>query len=368
MGQLGSGNGSHYPGQIDTRQLYRNASPAAPDSDTRIDSEMANDTLAAMINVETTLGANPQGHFASVAARLAYYLPDVVLVPNVISFIEQTTVIVPASQHFLGTAQLLWQVWDNNFPQQAIEPNLLTVHPTTWQVVVTFAVAQSGLLLLDAPPTRYQTSFTAVTTVTVPGTVHALGTPYLFWALYDASVPNQAIQPGSLTIHPTTRDVVMSFPTAQSGRVVLTPGRTPYRLTFAATTSLTVTAATHGFQTASLLYQLYDAGVPMALIEPQSVVIDPATFAVTVTFAVAQAGTLLLAPVTPPASATMAAPMATHGTPRRVGPHDPLPTLMRTVQAQETQLQAQASRLEALEEAHRALLASLSPPAQETPS
>lgn len=70
MTQLGSGNGTGWPTVLDTRQTYANGSNAAPDSNRRIDAEVINDLLALAVQIETILGTNPQGAFASVRARL----------------------------------------------------------------------------------------------------------------------------------------------------------------------------------------------------------------------------------------------------------------------------------------------------------
>lgn len=70
MAQLGSGNGTSYPGAIDTAQTFQNGTPLAPDSNTRIDAELVNDITAAILAIQTILGANPHGAFASLVARL----------------------------------------------------------------------------------------------------------------------------------------------------------------------------------------------------------------------------------------------------------------------------------------------------------
>lgn len=71
MAQLGSGNGTSYPSALDTRQIFVDGANAAPDSDSRIDKDIPNDAFITLIAIETVLGANPQGAFPSVAARLA---------------------------------------------------------------------------------------------------------------------------------------------------------------------------------------------------------------------------------------------------------------------------------------------------------
>lgn len=70
MAQLGSGNGTGYPNIIDTVASYTNGSNPLPDSSSRVDAELLNDLLQAIEALQITLGANPQGGFASVRARL----------------------------------------------------------------------------------------------------------------------------------------------------------------------------------------------------------------------------------------------------------------------------------------------------------
>jgi hypothetical protein len=356
---LGSGFDSGFPAEIDTRQIFENVPSPAPDSNTRVDKEVINDGLSAIVNIETCLGTNPQGPFGSVAARLNFHFPeDVVATPSqVISFTSETEVIVPASQHLLTSPQILWRVYNAGSPRAAIEPGSFSVDPITLQVVLQFGVPQSGTLLLDTPPARYETTFINASAFTVLGTTHGLGTADLFYQLYDAGSPNMAMEPESVTVHPTTRDVIVRFQPGMlhSGRFVLSPGRLTYAQSFTNQTNLTILGTTHGLSTPALLYQVYDAATPRNAIAPGSFVVDPTTFNVGLGFAVPQSGRVLLTTMQPPASL-----LAVRTPARRVGPIDPVPVLMRTVQAL-------AARVLALEEAHSALQAHLAAATTEDP-
>ena len=68
---------------------------------------------------------------------------------------------------------------------------------------------------------NYATTFTAATTVTVPGTVHQLGTAKLFVDVYDTETPAHLVEPDSVQINPTTYDVAVNFVTPQSGTVII---------------------------------------------------------------------------------------------------------------------------------------------------
>jgi len=70
----------------------------------------------------------------------------------------------------------------------------------------------------------YAASFASQTTVTIPGTVHQLGTSNLLVACYDTSTPSQQVQPNSVAVNTATYDVTVTFSVAQSGRCVVTAG------------------------------------------------------------------------------------------------------------------------------------------------
>lgn len=68
---------------------------------------------------------------------------------------------------------------------------------------------------------NYSGTFTGQTAVSVPGSTHGLGTANLIVSCYDNGSPAKWIEPDSVTVHPSTYDVSISFATAQSGRCVL---------------------------------------------------------------------------------------------------------------------------------------------------
>ena len=162
-----------------------------------------------MVNVETTLGARVQGGFASLAARLQQFLPGGGIVPNVISFSQRLILTIAGAVHNIGSPAILYQVYDTSTPRQALEPSTVTVDANTYDLEMTFAVPQDGVVVLGAPSPQYVTSFVDVTTpLTILGTAHGLGLADLFYQVYDDGVPASVIEPSELTIHPTTFDVV----------------------------------------------------------------------------------------------------------------------------------------------------------------
>lgn len=70
----------------------------------------------------------------------------------------------------------------------------------------------------------YSSSFSSQTTVTILGTAHQLGTANVLVGCYDASTPAMRVQPDTVSVHPTTYDVTITFATAQSGRCVVSTG------------------------------------------------------------------------------------------------------------------------------------------------
>ena len=234
MTQLGAGNGTSWPHAIDTRQNYVNGPTPAPDSASRIDAEVLNDLLSAVVSLQTSLGANPNGTYGSVAARLNAFLPGGGGMPGVFTFTDATTVAIPGTMHNVGQAALLFRLYDANIPANAMAPGSyqVAVNSTTYDVTVSFSTPTSGLIALGATGPLYVAPFTVTSspfTFSILGSTHLLGTSDLQFQLYDNGTPlRNAMAPGSLTIHQTTHDVLLGFVTAISGLVVLSAGSPTY--------------------------------------------------------------------------------------------------------------------------------------------
>lgn len=360
MAQLGAGFESGYPNVVDTRQIYRNGTVTLPDSDTRIDCECINDGLAAIVNIETTLGANVQGAFASLAARLAALESGGSPLTNVVAFSSQTSVTMPGAAHQQGQQALLYALYDESTPRQALAPATFSVYPTTYNAVVTFGFPQSGVVMVAALTPDYVTPFTTPGTppysVTIPGSAHALAETYLFFQAYDDATPAQAIAIGSLSVNTTSKDVTVTFAAPQSGTLVLAVGSPRYAQAFTNQTSVTILGSAHGLASADLLHTVYDASAQPAVVQGGGVSVHPTTFDVVLTFAVPQSGTLILAPVpsvTPPALLAVL-PLA------RTVPVPLIATRTVTEETMTTQLQTSVetltARLSTLETAYHTLL------------
>ncbi|MBM3724369.1 MAG: hypothetical protein FJW40_02940 [Acidobacteria bacterium] len=65
------------------------------------------------------------------------------------TFSAATTVTILGTAHLLGTANLIVDCYNNSTPSQRVEPNTMTVHSTTFDVVITFTVAQTGRCVVN---------------------------------------------------------------------------------------------------------------------------------------------------------------------------------------------------------------------------
>ena len=356
VAQLGSDFDSTFPNEIDTRQIFRNGTVTLPDSDTRLDAQAINGSLSAIINIETTLGANVQGAFASVAARLQALEQGGSALTNVVAFTSQTSVTIPGTAHQQGQQALLYAVYDAATPRNALAPETFSVYPTTYNATITFTLPQSGVVMVAALAPAYTTTFIDQTTLVVPGATHGLGQTYLFFQVYDTATPAQAIEVGSLSVHPVSNNVTITFPLPQSGTLVLAVGSPRYAQAFTNQTTVTVLGSAHGLASADLLHEVYDASFEPAVIQGGGLSVHPGTFDVALTFAVPQSGMLLLAPVpsVEPPMLLAVLPMA------RTVPAPLIATRTivdetRTVQLA-THVETLAARLQALETAYQTLL------------
>jgi hypothetical protein len=251
-----------------------------------------------MVNVQTALGAGIPGEFGSLAARLNQVLPGGGGTPGLIPFSQTANVFVPGVQHNVGQAALLWQLYDNQIPAHAIQPGQVTmqVSPATYDVTLTFASPVSGALAIGIQAPLYIGTFTNTTTVSIPGSVHQLPNADMLFQLYDNANPANAIEPGSFTVHSTTRDVLITFTIARSGTVILSSGGPVYALNFSNVTTVSVPGSVHQLGTPAILFQAYDNQIPIrAALGDPDVSVHPATFDLAVTWAVPMSGRIVFA-------------------------------------------------------------------------
>ena len=147
---------------------------------------------------------------------------------------------------------------------------------------------------------NYSESFSSVTSVTMTGAEHGMGSANLLIACYDTATPRNNIEPGNITIDPTSYDVVVSFSSSSSGNCVVNgaggAGSTVanYSTSFTSQTTVTVTNATHGMNSAALLVMCYDNSSPRKIIEPGEVTVNSSTFEVVITFSTSTTGNCVI--------------------------------------------------------------------------
>src|ERR1043166_2545424 len=182
------------------------------------------------------------------------------------AFTNQTTVTILGSTHHLGHPNLLVEVYDASLVPTRLQPGRVTIDPTTFAVVVSFRQAQSGTMILCGGQAsagvngNYGQTFAGVSSVTVAGGAHQLQTPNLLVQVYDGSSPARQIEPGRVTVNPSTYDVTLTFRQPQSGRVVVggyaAVGGLPHvTQAFSAQTTVIIPGTTHGLGTPNLLLQ-----------------------------------------------------------------------------------------------------------------
>jgi hypothetical protein len=298
MGQIGAGEIATgvvktWPEVIDTIQTWQNAVGAAPDSETRVDSEYLNDVAVVLRNLQIGLGAMPQGTMGSVAARLNQFLPGAGSATSILDFLNRINVLVPGTTHRLGTRGLIAQLYSDAVPAVAFEPASLTVDQTTYDVLAFLGDPTSGNLVLSgAAP--YIRDFVNATTVTVTGAAHGLGTADLVYRVYENTHPSRLLLPTRVTVDPGTFDVVVTFADPMTGFLVLSNIQPAFAVSFSAVPTLTIPGGVHGLDTRALVYQCWDAQTPRHAFEPQQVTVHPATYDVTVTFGSPLSGRFVL--------------------------------------------------------------------------
>ena len=216
------------------------------------------------------------------------------------------TLLLPGVAHGLGTAALHIGVYDSQTPCHRLRPGSVTVDASTYEVQITLAQPQACLVVLNAgrpavgPTGNYSAPFGPTTVLTIPASLHGLGTPTLLGTLYDDSTPRIEVDAGTMTVDTDSATVEFTFAQPQSGVVVLCgsmgSGGTVNSAVALPGTALPVSIpqATHGLNTANVLVTVYDARTPRHQVQPGRVTVDATTHEVVLSFAQAQAGTVVL--------------------------------------------------------------------------
>ena len=204
MAQLGSDFDSQYPNVIDTRQVYRNGTVVLPDSDTRLDAQALNGSMSAIINIEEALGANIQGAYGSLAARLeALEAGGTGGTPltNVVAFTDQTVVSLPGAAHQQGQQALHYAVYDASHASQRSWPREHSYVRVNVQCRRHVCRTAEWRVHGRGPHRRtmsrpIQRPGTPPYSATIPGSAHGLGDDVLFVQAYEARIPATASSRG----------------------------------------------------------------------------------------------------------------------------------------------------------------------------
>jgi len=68
-------------------------------------------------------------------------------------FISQTSIVIPGSVHQFGTPNLIVNCYDTETPPHLVEPDNVQIDPTTFNVTIGFAIAQSGYCVVNGAGT-----------------------------------------------------------------------------------------------------------------------------------------------------------------------------------------------------------------------
>jgi len=68
-------------------------------------------------------------------------------------FVSQTSLTIPGTVHLFGTANLIVDCFDSETPPQQVEADKIQINPTTYNVTINFATAQSGYCVVNGAGT-----------------------------------------------------------------------------------------------------------------------------------------------------------------------------------------------------------------------
>jgi hypothetical protein len=130
----------------------------------------------------------------------------------------------------------------------------------------------------------------------VAGTEHGFQTANLIVQVVNDATPAQRIEPNTVTIHPATYDVSVTFQSSQSGRVILngTGMVSPFEKAFSDSTAVTIAGSDHAFGSAKFGWFCFDNSSPKRWIEPNQVTIDTSTYDFAASFTTPQSGSCTL--------------------------------------------------------------------------
>ncbi len=135
------------------------------------------------------------------------------------SFSGQTSVVLT---HGLGTDNLIVQC--HAADDTILGPDTITyARSTPFDATVTFTTAETGRCIVNGLMNagRFSSGFVSVTTHTILGSAHGLGSQFLNVSCYDTATPIVQVYPANITIAAVSFDVVITFKVAETGTCVV---------------------------------------------------------------------------------------------------------------------------------------------------
>ena len=206
------------------------------------------------------------------------------------SFTAQTSVTIPGTSHQLNTANLLVSCYDTESPQVEVEADTIWINPTTFDVTVNFASAQSGRCVVSSGGAGGSSGASLTTANTYAAGAKQTMTP-------SATLAGLSLAPGTLPTNAVAGDVAVdandnnTFKTFNgSSWVAGTTGGGAFASSFTSQTTVTIPGTAHQLNTPNLVVNCYDTESPALEVDPDTVSVNQTTYDVTINFATAQSG------------------------------------------------------------------------------
>ena len=117
-----------------------------------------------------------------------------------------------------ATKSVTWACWDAASPANSIQPSGVSVSPSTYQVVFSFAVPQSGYCVVNSTGSGSYTNAESGATWTIPAATHLMGAAVMVQTFDQAG--NRIY--GNVAVN-SSGDVTINWLTSQTGKVVIAP-------------------------------------------------------------------------------------------------------------------------------------------------
>lgn len=192
------------------------------------------------------------------------------------SFDTQTTVTILGSEHQLGTGNLLIGCYDGS--GMRVGSNTVSVDPTTYDVVVTFVVAQSGRCVVSGgggASTTYVApvnipTYTVGTVSVTNGSDQVTGIGTTWTSDMDAGSDDNTTAWG-IIIGPSQPWIRFTYVSSTQGQLARLFTGTTGTYTYTLLPSTFIPVSVHGLATQNIGVQCFSAGQPALTVQPLQV-------------------------------------------------------------------------------------------------